>query len=241
MPTKPGGGLVVESLEDVVPGPSAAASAEMSGERHKEPGTGDTAPGKKSGKKKVSLTSFALAAAADAASSSTDKPPNSPLTRSLTEHSTLDGHHDPHAHEATPLRKVLNWMQRFSVPLLSGIVVALIWANVDYESYDRYLGHHGHTFTADGAGPNLFLGNSEYWINVHFCVNDIFMVLFFGLAAKEVTESCLPGGSLNPPKKALSPLTATLGGVLGPPGHRRLVRLLRVGEMVKMRETHLHA
>ena len=42
------------------------------------------------------------------------------------------------------------------------------------------------------------------------------MVLFFGVAAKEVTESCLPGGSLNPPRKALSPLVATLGGVVGP-------------------------
>lgn len=30
---------------------------------------------------------------------------------------------------------------------------------------------------------------------------DIFMVFFFGLAAKEVTEALLPGGSLNPPSK----------------------------------------
>ena len=42
------------------------------------------------------------------------------------------------------------------------------------------------------------------------------MVFFFGIAAKEVTESCLPGGSLNPPKKALAPLVATVGGVSGP-------------------------
>ena len=42
------------------------------------------------------------------------------------------------------------------------------------------------------------------------------MVLFFGIAAKEVTESCLPGGSLNPPRKALAPLIATVGGVAGP-------------------------
>ena len=42
------------------------------------------------------------------------------------------------------------------------------------------------------------------------------MVFFFGLAAKEVTEACLPGGSLNPPRKAMSPLIATLGGVAGP-------------------------
>jgi NhaA family Na+:H+ antiporter len=35
-------------------------------------------------------------------------------------------------------------------------------------------------------------------------VNDIFMVFFFGIAAKEITEACLPGGSLNPPREAAS-------------------------------------
>ena len=47
-------------------------------------------------------------------------------------------------------------------------------------------------------------------------VNDIFMTFFFGIAAKEITEACLPGGSLNPPAKAANPLLATVGGVLGP-------------------------
>ena len=37
-----------------------------------------------------------------------------------------------------------------------------------------------------------------------------------GLAAKEVTEALLPGGSLNPPSKAVNPLAATMGGVFGP-------------------------
>ena len=53
-------------------------------------------------------------------------------------------------------------------------------------------------------------------ITFHFLVNDLFMVLFFGIAAKEITESCLPGGSLNPIRKAITPLFATLGGVVGP-------------------------
>ena len=42
------------------------------------------------------------------------------------------------------------------------------------------------------------------------------MCFHFALAMKEVTEACLPGGSLNPPQKALSPLIGTLGGVFGP-------------------------
>jgi len=53
-------------------------------------------------------------------------------------------------------------------------------------------------------------------LNLHFFVNDVFMVLFFGIAAKEITESALPGGLLNPVSKAINPLIATLGGVVGP-------------------------
>ena len=55
-------------------------------------------------------------------------------------------------------------------------------------------------------------------VNLHFLINDIFMVFFFGIAAKEITESALPGGSLNPLKKAVNPLIATIGGVVGPVG-----------------------
>jgi Na+:H+ antiporter, NhaA family len=44
------------------------------------------------------------------------------------------------------------------------------------------------------------------------------MALFFDIAAKEITEACLPNGALNPVKKAINPLFATIGGVLGPIG-----------------------
>lgn len=33
---------------------------------------------------------------------------------------------------------------------------------------------------------------------------------------KEITESLLPGGSLNPPTKALNPLITTVGCITGP-------------------------
>ena len=64
------------------------------------------------------------------------------------------------------------------------------------------------------ADPVVF----GYELDLHFLVNDIFMVFFFGIAAKEITEACLPGGSLNPVSKAINPLFATVGGVLGPVG-----------------------
>ncbi len=53
---------------------------------------------------------------------------------------------------------------------------------------------------------------------LHFFVNDVLMALFFALAVKEVWESMLPGGSLANPKRAATPLLATLGGIIGPAG-----------------------
>jgi NhaA family Na+:H+ antiporter len=47
---------------------------------------------------------------------------------------------------------------------------------------------------------------------LHFLVNDVGMVFFFGLAAKEVFEATLPGGPLASPRRALSPLAALLAG-----------------------------
>ena len=55
-------------------------------------------------------------------------------------------------------------------------------------------------------------------VTVHFLINEIFMVFFFGIATKEITESVLPGGALNPMRKAINPLMGTLGGILGPAG-----------------------
>ncbi|BDV42028.1 Na(+)/H(+) antiporter NhaA [Geotalea uraniireducens] len=97
------------------------------------------------------------------------------------------------------MKKRLNLLREFSVPLIAGVVLALWWANRDPAGYDHFL----HT--------PLFGG-----VSFHFLANDIFMVFFFAIAAVEITQSCLPGGDLNPPRKALNPLLATLGGVVGP-------------------------
>ena len=74
------------------------------------------------------------------------------------------------------------------------------------EEFDA--GHH------DVNDVNLFGKH----FTLHFFVNEIFMVFFFGIAAKEITESVLPGGALNPLPKAINPLMGTLGGVFGPVG-----------------------
>jgi NhaA family Na+:H+ antiporter len=102
----------------------------------------------------------------------------------------------------------MNILQEFSIPLIVGAVVAMVAANVAYESY-----HHVLEWMPFGA-----LAIFGHDLTFHFLVNDVFMVFFFGIAAKEITEACLPGGSLNPPAKAVNPLLATLGGVVGPIG-----------------------
>jgi len=87
----------------------------------------------------------------------------------------------------------------YSIPLILGVIVAVVWANVHWDSY-----YHFVHFKIIGS------------IDFHFLINDIFMVFFFAIAAIEITLSLLPGGSLNPMKKAVNPLFATIGGVLGP-------------------------
>ena len=79
-----------------------------------------------------------------------------------------------------------------SLLLLAGTALAVLWANVDVGSYDRI------------AHP------------LHFVVNDIGMVFFFALAAKEVFEATLPGGALASPRRAFSPLAAAVGGMVLP-------------------------
>jgi Na+:H+ antiporter, NhaA family len=76
--------------------------------------------------------------------------------------------------------------------LMLGTLVALVWANLDRDTYVRF---------AD---------------RLHFIVNDIGMAFFFALATKEVVEATAPGGALHSPRRAAMPLAAAVGGMLGP-------------------------
>jgi NhaA family Na+:H+ antiporter len=88
--------------------------------------------------------------------------------------------------------RVANFILHNSLLLLVGTALAVVWANVDVQSYDAV------------AHP------------LHFLVNDVGMVFFFALAAKEVFEATLPGGSLASLRRALSPLAAAVGGMVAP-------------------------
>lgn len=90
------------------------------------------------------------------------------------------------------LRHALYVVQENSLGLLIGAATGLTWANIAYDSYEGF----AHA--------------------LHFIVNDIGMVFFFALAAKEIVEATLPGGALASPKRAAVPVLAAVGGMAGP-------------------------
>jgi Na+:H+ antiporter, NhaA family len=91
-----------------------------------------------------------------------------------------------------PTTAVVQFVLDNSLLLLIGAATSLVWANVDVVSYTRLT----HT--------------------VHFAVNDVGMVFFFGLAMKEVVEAMLPGGPLASLRHAGVPVLAAIGGMCGP-------------------------
>lgn len=92
----------------------------------------------------------------------------------------------------TKLRQATKTFANNSGLLVLGTLIALVWANLERDSYIRF----AHS--------------------LHFIVNDIGMAFFFALAAKEVTEATAPGGALHSPRRAAMPLAAAVGGMLGP-------------------------
>jgi NhaA family Na+:H+ antiporter len=92
----------------------------------------------------------------------------------------------------TKVRQATKTFVNNSGLLMLGTLIALVWANLERESYIR-LAH-----------------------SLHFAVNDIGMAFFFALAAKEVVEATAPGGPLHSPRRAAMPLAAAVGGMIGP-------------------------
>ena len=124
--------------------------------------------------------------------------------------------------------RVWNFVTNYSLLLIIGALVALIWANIDAHSYhlmveyplwfNDLIGADLHHWE-DVLGPDAALyGHAETAkvMTAHYLVNDILMAFFFAIAGKEVWEAViLEQGSLRG-KKAATPLFATLGGMLGP-------------------------
>jgi len=112
--------------------------------------------------------------------------------------------------------RVWNFITGYSLLLIGGAILALIWANIDPHSY--------HAFVEFEIAHDFFIGHLHddghghvvRTLTLHYLVNDVLMALFFAIAAKEVWEAViLKNGSLRG-KKAATPLFATLGGMVGP-------------------------
>jgi len=102
----------------------------------------------------------------------------------------------------TPL---LSIAVKYSLFLPAGAILALLWANIAPDSYTRF----AHA--------------------LEFPVNDIGMVFFFALAAKEVVEATSPGGALHTWRRAALPVIAGAGG-MAVPAALYVVLVLAAGE-----------
>ena len=124
--------------------------------------------------------------------------------------------------------RVWNFVTTYSILLISGAILALIWANIDPHSYHHVVEYPlwfnswigidiGHWEHAYGEVAHHFeYGDIERVVTFHYLINDMLMALFFAIAGKEVWEAViLENGSLRG-KKAATPLVATAGGMLGP-------------------------
>lgn len=114
--------------------------------------------------------------------------------------------------------RVWSFVTNYSLLLIFGALIALVWANIDAESYHHFVEFkiwdhapvgHAHYDHATGAVGHRTL-------TLHYLVNDMLMAFFFAIAAKEVWEAIiLKNGSLRG-RRAATPLIGTLGGMLGP-------------------------
>ncbi|MEX0824539.1 MAG: Na+/H+ antiporter NhaA [Pirellulaceae bacterium] len=156
----------------------------------------------------------------------------------------MSNNHPPIPHSPGSGNHVIRFLIENSLLLISGAIAALIWANFSYvsdgeSSYQKFvhfdiaslwsgaeaahgpeqgMGHGLESETPEGVSGQEHDENHAggHGFTIHFLINDILMAFFFAIAAKEVWESLLPGGSLSNPRKAATPLLATFGGIAGP-------------------------
>ncbi len=90
-------------------------------------------------------------------------------------------------------RALVEYVVEHSLLLAVGSAIALVWANTsDAERYYRVAAR------------------------LEFLVNDVGMVFFFALAAKEIVEATSPGGALHTWRRAALPAVAAVGGMIAP-------------------------
>lgn len=111
--------------------------------------------------------------------------------------------------------RVWNFVANYSLLLIGGALLALLWANVDAHSYHAFVDFVlidnfiiGHAHEVDG--------HVHRTLTIHYLVNDLLMAFFFAIAGKEVWEAIILRNGALRGRKAATPLFATAGGMLGP-------------------------
>lgn len=115
------------------------------------------------------------------------------------------------------MARIWDIITTYSLLLIGGAVIALIWANIEPAAYHGFVEYVLVDHALIGH-PHLAEDGSVAYrsLTVHYLVNDVLMALFFAMAGKEVWEAvALKDGPLRG-RRAATPLIATLGGMLGP-------------------------
>ena len=160
------------------------------------------------------------------------------------------------SHSKKPRSKVASFVFENSIFLIGGSLIALVWANVDPDSYNHFIHHDllggdhreedpgekkvgeagegaaeadaesreesesseapDKEKAPDGEAEEEDNSHGHHEFSIYFLVNDLLMAFFFAIAGSEVWEALLPGGALSNPRKAATPLLATVGGLAGP-------------------------
>lgn len=114
------------------------------------------------------------------------------------------------------MRRVWGFLAEYSALLILGALIGLAWANIDYASYHHLIEYVIVDHAWIGHAHVDAEGHVHRTLTLHYLINDVGMAFFFAIAGKEVWEAvALKNGSLRG-KKALTPLIATSGGMLGP-------------------------
>ena len=93
------------------------------------------------------------------------------------------------------------------VVLVAAAVIAMVWANLDFSSYDSFW--HAHI--------EIDLAIWSFDQSLQHVVNDVLMVVFFLVVGAEIKRE-VTHGELRDPRQAALPIFAALGGMLVPAG-----------------------
>jgi NhaA family Na+:H+ antiporter len=113
--------------------------------------------------------------------------------------------------------RVWGFVTNYSLLMIAGAILALIWANLDPHSYHAVVDWTILDHSPVGHPHYASDGSVEYrTLTLHYLVNDVLMALFFAIAAKEVWEAIiLEQGSLRG-RAAFVPVLSAVGGMAGP-------------------------